>query len=177
MLKLGLIQMANGDLDTAYVTFTQVLHTHKKVFGGNHVQVAKILNLIGYLQYEFGSLLAALKSMEEALEILRDNGDETTAADTLANMGFLYFKLGDVKEAIAVYQEAYCVQKRILGDFDPRTIVTGQNLEYIRQQSSESIMLQASAVLYMVLCGSFFSACAFVRIGNSHTIFSLWIHS
>jgi tetratricopeptide (TPR) repeat protein len=143
MLKLGLIQMANGDLDTAYVTFTQVLHTRKKVVGCNHVQVAKILNLIGYLQYEFGSLLAALKSMEEALDILRDQ-EETTAADTLANMGFLYFVLGDYKEAIAVYQEAYYTQKQILGDLDPKTIVTRENLEYVKEQSSQSIMFQAS---------------------------------
>jgi tetratricopeptide (TPR) repeat protein len=170
MLKLGLIQMANGDLDTAYVTFMQVLHAQKKVFGWNHVQVAKILNLIGYLQYEFGSLLAALKSMEEALEILRDQ-DETTAADTLANMGFLYFKLGDYNEAIAVYQEAYYMQKRLLGDFDPKTIVTCENLEYVRQQSSPSIVLQAS--VYRVVL---FFACTLVCVLNSHIMHGIAVY-
>jgi tetratricopeptide (TPR) repeat protein len=166
MLKLGLIQMANGDLDTAYVTFTQVLHTRKKVIGCNHIQVAKILNLIGYLQYEFGSLLAALKSMEEALEILRDQ-EETTAADTLANMGFLYFKLQDYKEAIAVYQEAYYTQKRVLGDLNPKTIVTRENLEYVRQESSQSIMFKVRNCT-CVSCG--FSSHVCIRLYNIYKL-------
>jgi tetratricopeptide (TPR) repeat protein len=140
MLKLGLIQMANGDLDTAYVTLTQVLHTRRKVIGCNQPEVAKILNLIGYLLYEFGSLLAALKSMEEALEILRP--EEKDAADTLANMGFLYFKLEDYKEATACYQEALCIQNRVFGDLHPKTVVTRENLEYVKQQSSHLLVFQ-----------------------------------
>ena len=40
MLKLGMIQMANDNLDTAYVTFTQVLHTRRSVIGYQQPEVS-----------------------------------------------------------------------------------------------------------------------------------------
>lgn len=40
MLKLGMIQMANGNLDMAYVTLTQVLHARRKELGHHQPEVS-----------------------------------------------------------------------------------------------------------------------------------------
>ena len=152
MLKLGMIHMANGELDKAYVTFTQVLHTRRKLIGYHQPEVAKILNLIGYVQYEFGSLLAALKSMEEALEIQRESvGCDEDAADTLANMGFLYAKSEDYPEAVTVLREALELQRRVLSESHPRTIVTRENLNYVLSLQSGSVVFKVSSLCFIVL--------------------------
>lgn len=122
MIMLGLIQMANDDFDTAYTTFLQVLNTRRKVLGYSHVEVANILTLVAHVQYEFGSLLAALKSMEEALEI-----DEANA-DILANAGFLYYKAKNTNEAITMFQRALTVFRKKLGESHPKTLVVTENL-------------------------------------------------
>lgn len=106
-------------------------------------QIAKIINLIGYVQYEFGSLLAALKSMEEALEIQRHSpGCDEDMADTLASMGFLYAKSKDYPEAATVLREAVALQRRVLSDSHPRTLVTRQNLKLVHAFKSESVAFQ-----------------------------------
>lgn len=43
MLKLGMIQMANDNLDSAYATFTQVLDTRRKSIGHQQPEVSLIL--------------------------------------------------------------------------------------------------------------------------------------
>jgi hypothetical protein len=46
MLKLGIIQMANDNLDTAYMTFTQVLRTRQKLIGTRQPEVSLSLVLL-----------------------------------------------------------------------------------------------------------------------------------
>jgi len=109
--------------------------------------VAKVLNLVGYVQYEFGSLLAALKAMEEALEIQRNcSGCDEDAADTLSNMGFMYAKTNDYPEAVAVLREALGLQRRVLSDAHPRTIVTRDNLNYVLALQNGSVAFHVSVV-------------------------------
>ncbi len=180
MLKLGMIQMANDNLDTAYATCTQVLYTRRKVIGyqqpevsmhlcvcpillnGMHhkilmqypcafvCQIAKILNLVAYVQYEYKSILAALESMEEALQIQRNFPEcEEDMADTLANMGFLYAKKKEYSEASSVLREALDLQRKVLSDSHPHTLVTRQNLKFVHAFQSEAISFhQVSTYIY-----------------------------
>jgi tetratricopeptide (TPR) repeat protein len=140
MLKLGMIQMANDNLDTAYATCTQVLYTRRKVIGYQQPEIAKILNLVAYVQYEYKSILAALESMEEALQIQRNFPEcEEDMADTLANMGFLYAKKKEYSEASSVLREALDLQRKVLSDSHPHTLVTRQNLKFVHAFQSEAI--------------------------------------
>lgn len=123
-------------------------------------KVAKILNLLGYVQYEFGSLLAALKSMEEALEIQRDcSGCDEDVAVTLSNMGFLYAKSGKYAEATSVLRKALGIQRRVLSESHPRTIVTRNNLSHVLSLKSDSVVFIKVSVepwcLYDESCSCF----------------------
>lgn len=85
--------------------------------------------------------------MEEALEIQRHCPEcDEDMADTLANMGFLYAKSKDYPEAVTVLREAVALQRRVLSDSHPRTIVTRQNLKLVYAFKSKSIAFQVSSI-------------------------------
>lgn len=89
--------------------------------------------------------MAALKSMEEALEIQRDcAGCDADVADTLSNMGFMYAKNGDYREANTVLREALGMQRRVLSDSHPRTIVTRNNLNHVLSLQGDLLMFKVS---------------------------------
>ena len=83
--------------------------------------------------------------MEEALEIQRHSPEcEEDMADTLANMGFLYAKSKDYSEAETVLREALELQRKVLSDSHPRTIVTRQNLKLVHAFKCETTSFQVS---------------------------------
>lgn len=84
--------------------------------------------------------MAALKSMEEALKIQRDClGCDEDVADTLSNIGFLHTKSKDYPAATTVFREALGLQRQVLSDAHPRTIVTRENLNYVLSLQSKSL--------------------------------------
>jgi tetratricopeptide (TPR) repeat protein len=116
MMKVGLIKVSQRDFDKALVTFTQVLHSRRKALGYDHPQTVKVLNNIACVHYECGGYVAASKSVEEALEILRKSGAGNSRAllampILLSNHGFVLSKRGLNQEASDAYREALDVQK------------------------------------------------------------------
>ena len=105
----------------------------------NH-QVAKILNNIGCVHYEYGGLLAALKAFEEALEIQEElilsassNESRLNLAGTMCNIGFILVKRKEYGEAIVVMNKALKIIKEVLGnkaDNDERVQTALGNLAY-----------------------------------------------
>lgn len=92
--------------------------------------------------------MAALKSVNEACEILRDCQDcDQDLADTLANLGFLHAKNKKYVEAVTVLRQALDLQLQVLSDAHPRTIVTRENLNHalsLHEKASDKIELPVS---------------------------------
>ncbi len=63
--------MALDDYDKGLSILQQILNEVRKRYGYSDHRVSIILNNIGICHYEFGGLLASLKSFEESVEILR----------------------------------------------------------------------------------------------------------
>jgi len=129
LMKKGMVLLAHQDLDGAHVTFHQVLRTRRKAVDYNPLQIAKILNMIGYVHYESGGLLAARKAMEEGLEIQRQQNSQGLAT-CLCNLAFVHVKRREYTEGICKLEEAMKLQKSLFGSRHPLTVSTLENLSY-----------------------------------------------
>jgi tetratricopeptide (TPR) repeat protein len=140
LTKMGLIQLAKKDFDTAIMIFSQVLRARRKNLGYHHPEVAKTLSNIACVHFECGGLLPASKALEESIEILRNATDggslEPALATVLSNFGFVLAKRRMFNDATRVYEEAlglrvqHCVFASIAE--------TRENLAYARASSSIS---------------------------------------
>jgi hypothetical protein len=93
------------------------------------MKIAKILNMIGYVHYESGGLLAARKAMEEGLEIQRQQNSQGLAT-CLCNLAFVHVKRREYTEGICKLEEAMKLQKSLFGSRHPLTVSTLENLSY-----------------------------------------------
>jgi hypothetical protein len=93
------------------------------------MQIANILNMIGYVHYESGGLLAARKAMEEGVEIQREQNSQGLAT-SLCNLAFIHVKRQEYAEGICKLEEAMKVQKSLIGSSHPLTLLTLENLSY-----------------------------------------------
>lgn len=83
--------------------------------------------------------------MRDALEIQRKcGGCDADAAETLSSMGFVFAKNQEYAEAAAVLKEAVSLQRRVLSDAHPHTIVTRENLNHVLS------LVQPGTVAYKV---------------------------
>jgi tetratricopeptide (TPR) repeat protein len=135
--------IALQDFDKALSTFQALLTHLRKRFGYTHFGVAIILNNIGICHYEFGGLLAALKSFEEAVEILRDaikncqeDSDEMNhllilLGRSLNNLSFIRFKRKEYAEAVVALEEGLKVQRDTFGKNHKLVKSTIENLGFM----------------------------------------------
>ena len=120
--------IALQDFDKALSIFQNILTHMRRRFGYFHYRVAIILNNIGICHYEFGGSLAALKSFEESVEILRDaiksksNEEDEGSIDlnvllgrSLTNLSFIRFKRNEYAEAIVALEEVLKVHRDTFG--------------------------------------------------------------
>jgi len=130
MIAISLIAMA--DFDGSLSKLQKVLHLTRKKYGYNNERVAVILNNIGICHYEYGGLLAASKTFEEAVEILNgttalktesQQGNASSAIRSsiligrcLNNLAFIHFKRTEYSEAIVSLESALKVQRRVFGN-------------------------------------------------------------
>ena len=134
-LFLGLIQVAGREFDDALVTFSHSLQSLRRMLGYyDHPLLVKVLNNIACVHYECGGDLAAIKALEEGIEIERgllslkskSSTSPSTASSSsparttvssralsvlLDNLGFLKVKQRKFGEAIKLYEEALFIKR------------------------------------------------------------------
>jgi tetratricopeptide (TPR) repeat protein len=76
----------------------------------NRLWEARTLNNLGHVQMALGSLAAAERSFDEAMQIFRDLGQDVEVLDALQNLGEVAFCRGDLPRALAVFDEVARVQ-------------------------------------------------------------------
>ena len=120
--------MALDDYDKGLSILQQILNEVRKRYGYSDHRVSIILNNIGICHYEFGGLLASLKSFEESVEVLQEaiqkssKGDANSAylsihlGRSVHNLAFIRFKRKEYDEAILALQISLASYRNILGD-------------------------------------------------------------
>jgi tetratricopeptide (TPR) repeat protein len=103
---------------------------------GHHAEVASILNKIGNIQYEKGSLSNAQEAYEKGLEVEREVLEENhpNIAVTLSNLGHIFHKNGDLKGALKLYKEALQVQLSFFKKANVRMASTWASIGHIQLQ-------------------------------------------
>ncbi len=75
--------------------------------------VAYSENAVGWLYAHLGQYAEALRHCEHALDLHRESGSRTGAADTLDSIAFVYEQLGDTVRALAHYEQALDIYRGI----------------------------------------------------------------
>lgn len=113
----------------------------------SNLKIAKVLNNIGCVNFEKGSLEEALDAFDEAIELQSivfrkwytlvcgvDNCSPgiLTMASTMCNKGYVEIELGQFRNAVRVFSESLTVQKKVLGTGTGNKLVQSslENLGY-----------------------------------------------
>ena len=103
MGNIGIMLHDHGELEEALIYYNNAL----ALIGDNNVKlVGKLKNNIGNLYSSMGELNKGLEYLLESLEIKEETSDQLGMANTLVNLGELYFKLGNIKTAEEMVKSA-----------------------------------------------------------------------
>lgn len=127
--KYGLTLIALQEFDNALSKLQSVLHTTRRRFGYHHERVSILLNNIACCHYWLGGHLTAVKTIEEAIEILRETKHKDVEADEvvkvsiligrcLNNLAFLRSRRHENSEAIVALEEVLVLSKKVYGTED-----------------------------------------------------------
>jgi tetratricopeptide (TPR) repeat protein len=162
--KLGASQISLRKFDDAYTNLRLALKIFRHNHGNEHRIVAQMLCHIACLYFEYGEMLSAQATFEDALDIYRAVFQSETdrdacmvqLTDTICNIGSIQNRRKRFADAIASFSEALDLQRGIVGLNDTRIISTFDNLgyayskrkDYTNALSCYKQMLRAQLTLY-----------------------------
>jgi len=108
----------------------------KRLFTGDHPNVATSLNNLAYLYDSQGKYSEAEPLYLDALEMTKRlfTGDHPDVATSLNNLAYLYKNQGKYSEAEPLLLDALAMFERVLGTNHPNTIIFRNNLQLLQQQ-------------------------------------------
>ncbi len=135
---VGLFHYRAGRVAEAESAIRQALEIRRRVFGQEHREVAKSLNVLAVIYMQRGSNAKAELLFKEALAIQEKllGPDDPDLASVICNLGILNHRQGRFKEAEALYVRALALKEKAFGPDHPELcsqIVSLADL-YIRQE-------------------------------------------
>lgn len=107
MINLGTIAWSSGDLPQAKQYFEQGVDVLKASLGERHPLAATAYNNLGATFRELGNFEEAQLNLDRALSIFQDmEPGGTNQANTLRNLGLLYQKRQELKQAKELFEQA-----------------------------------------------------------------------
>lgn len=102
-----------GNVKAAEVYLNQALVIKKKHYGDAHIETAKLLTYLGFMNGELGNLEEAKKQLENSLALKEQYYGKThlEIASTLNSLAELYIYMGDPKKALEFANRALAVKK------------------------------------------------------------------
>jgi tetratricopeptide (TPR) repeat protein len=109
-----------GDLPNAMGTYEEALKEYCLVHGDSHPNAAYARNNIAGILVQRGQLQLALEQLETALTIKEDvlGEDHVGVAHVFKNVGTVFDRLGDHKQAKKMYKKSLAIFARALGRID-----------------------------------------------------------
>lgn len=145
LVELGIVLLSQREFEDSLEIFNEALEMRERESSRcydeddkkkSNLQIAKILNNIGCVYFEYGEFIDAKDTYDEALEIQRDILSETEITDpvnlamasTLCNLGYSCLEERDWSAAIKHLKEALNIQRCILEPSNKLVMNTLQNL-------------------------------------------------
>ena len=144
LVEMGIVFLSLKRYDDALDVLNEALDLREREVSTSsdtkkQLLVAKILNNIGCVYYEYGDMRAARKTLNEALKIQEEilgSNDPTSEpgllsmASTMCNVGYVYLERRKFDDAIVMFEEALSIQEEVLGGDNTLVIHTMDNLAY-----------------------------------------------
>lgn len=128
---LGIYHLSKGELETTDTAIKKALYLYKKanfIYGES-----TCYDLLGTLNIFKENYNEAVRFYQKALNIARENGNHTNAANFLSNIGGSYSRKGDFQKAIAAYREAIALFDSLGLNEKSLTPLSNIALTYTRQ--------------------------------------------
>jgi len=122
--------MDQSRLDEALVEGERGLALAEHLLGPDHIETARVLNVLGLIAKRGGDFDASLQLQRRNLAIREaaQGPDDPAVAGVLGNIAVLYSEMGRAEEAEVAYRRALAIQRERLGPGDPMVARTLHNL-------------------------------------------------
>ncbi len=127
---LGTVHTQLGLYDDAGRLLDSSLLIRKRIFGEEHVDVARSMRALYKMYYNAGNLDSAALLVERTLDISREvlPATDPMLALTLNDLGWLRWEQGDNAASRALHQEALAIREAAFGPDHPATLESRSNL-------------------------------------------------
>jgi tetratricopeptide (TPR) repeat protein len=110
--NVGSIFLQTGRWEEAIEHYRRALDVFEQM--SDQQRMADVLDNLGLANLYKGDLIEALATLERALSLrqrLKDEGTDTTLAATCSNLGSVYTRRGQLREAVESYQKALALSR------------------------------------------------------------------
>jgi len=146
LLELARARIGAGDLSAAEAPLQQALHLAQKDAGARSVETGHALWALGILRYQQGQLGDAKELYLRSLGILESaRAPETDVSHVLSDLAMVYTWEHRWDLAKQTHERALEIDRRVLGDNDPRVAIRLNNLAIVAQNMGD---LQQAGSLY-----------------------------
>jgi serine/threonine protein kinase/Tfp pilus assembly protein PilF len=146
LLELGRARIGAGDLTAAEAPLQQALHLAQKDAGARSLESGHALWALGILRYQQGQLGDAKDLYLRSLGILEStHAPETDVSHVLSDLAGVYMWEHQWDLAKQTHERALEIDRRLLGDNDPRVAIRLNNLAIVAQNMGD---LQQAESLY-----------------------------
>lgn len=147
LLELGRARIGAGDLPGAEAPLQEALHTAQRDAGATSIQTGHSLWSLGMLRFEQGRNAEAKDLYIRSLRILEDSrAPQTDVSVVLGDLAKVYVLEQQWLLAKQTQERALEIDRRVLGDDDPRVAYRLNNLAIVAQNMGD---LKLAETLYL----------------------------
>jgi serine/threonine protein kinase len=147
LLELGRARIGAGDLPGAEAPLQEALHTAQRDAGATSIQTGRALWSLGMLRFGQGRNAEAKDLYVRSLRILQDGrAPQTDVSVVLGDLAQVYVLEQQWSLAKRTQEQALEIDRRVLGDDDPRVAYRLNNLAIIAQNMGD---LKLAETLYL----------------------------
>jgi serine/threonine protein kinase len=147
LLELGRARIGAGDLRGAEAPLQEALHIAQRDTGASSIQTGHSLWSLGMLRFEQGSNAEAKDLYIRSLRILENShAPQTDASAVLGDLAQIYVLEQQWILAKQTQERALDIDRRVLGDDDPRVAYRLNNLAIVAQNMGD---LKLAETLYL----------------------------
>ena len=127
-----------GDYESAISCYTKAVPLCERVYGLNHLYTADTYFFLGVSYSQTGDYQTAVSWLKKAFAIYDSpQGDKTSAANALLEIGNAYFNGSDYDTALEYYQKCLSLRKNILGENHKDTAKCYANIGLVYEFESD----------------------------------------
>ena len=122
-----------GDYAKAETMYQQALTLRRSIYGNSSLEVAEVMNNLGYVLCRRGNFPESETMCRKALAMRREliGYDDLDVASSLHNLAIIIFTRGDWLGAERMFRDALRIRKNLLGNIHPDVAKTLNNLAII----------------------------------------------